>query len=154
MNIHPDFEELLKLLEEHKVEYMIVGGYAVAYHGYPRFTKDIDIFFSPARNNARRIQCALMAFGFKENEVPIEAFVTPGNVLTFGVIPSRVGLINEIDAVSYEEARKRVVRGRYGSVEVNFIGFEDLVRNKKATPRTRDKGDAEELTQQKDSTDG
>ena len=86
--------------------------------------------------------------------MPIKAFTTPGNVLTFGVIPSRVDLINEIDAVSYEEAQERVVRGRYGSVEVNFIGFEDLVRNKKAIPRTRDKGDVEELTQQEDATDG
>lgn len=148
MNIHPDFEELLRLLEEHQVEYMIVGGYAVAYHGYPRFTKDIDIFFNLSQENARRIQRALIAFGFKENEVPIQAFTTLGNVLTFGVIPSRVDLINEIDAVSYEEARKRIVRGKYGRVEVSFIGFDDLVRNKKATPRTRDKGDIEELTQQ------
>jgi hypothetical protein len=148
MNIHPDFEELLRLLEEHEVEYMIVGGYAVAYHGYPRFTKDIDIFFNLSQENACRIQRALIAFGFKENEVPIQAFTTLGNVLTFGIVPSRVDLINEIDAVSYEEARKRIVRGRYGRVEVSFIGFEDLVRNKKATPRTRDKGDVEELTQQ------
>lgn len=107
MNIHPDFEELLRLLEEHEVEYMIVGGYAVAYHGYPRFTKDIDIFFNFSQENACRIQRALVDFGFKENEVPIQAFTTLGNVLTFGVVPSRVDLINEIDAVSYEEARKR-----------------------------------------------
>jgi len=153
MNIHPDFEELLKLLEEHKVEYMIVGGYAVAYHGYPRFTKDIDIFFNPTEENACRIQRALIGFGFNENDVPIKAFTTPGNVLTFGVIPSRVDLINEIDAVSYEDAQKKAVRGRYGSVEVNFIGYVDLVRNKKATPRTRDKGDAEELIKQEDARD-
>lgn len=120
----------------------------MAYHGYPRFTKDIDIFFNLSRENALRVQHALVAFGFKENEVPVQAFTTLGNVLTFGVIPSRVDLINQIDAVSYEDARKRLVRGKYGHVEVNFIGFEDLVRNKKATPRTRDKGDVEELTQQ------
>jgi len=110
MNIHPDFEELLRLLEEHHVEYMIVGGYAVAYHGYPRFTKDIDIFFNISRENASRIQQAFIAFGFKDNEVPVQAFTTLGNVLTFGVIPSRVDLINQIDAVSYEDARKRAVR--------------------------------------------
>lgn len=99
---------------------MIVGGYAVAYHGYPRFTKVIDIFFNSTDENARRLQHALIAFGFKKEEVPIEAFTSSGNVLTFGVIPTRVDLINEIDAVSYEEAQKKVVRGTYGSVEVTL----------------------------------
>ena len=108
----------------------------------------VVIFFNLSEENACRIQRALVAFGFRADEVPIHAFTTLGNVLTFGIIPSRVDLINEIDAVSYEEARKRMVRGKYGRVEVSFIGFEDLVRNKKATPRTRDKGDVEELTQQ------
>lgn len=148
MNIHPDFEELLRLLEEHGVEYMIVGGYAVAYHGHPRFTKDIDVFFCVTDENAQRLRRALTAFGFGEEDLPLEAFTTLGNVLTFGVVPTRVDLINDIDGVTYDEARPNVVRGRYGHVEVTFIGFADLVRNKKATPRAKDKGDVEELTQQ------
>ena len=147
MNIHPDFEELLRLLEGHGVEYMIVGGYAVAYHGHPRFTKDIDVFFQMSEDNAGRLRQALIAFGFREEDLPLEAFMTVGNVLTFGVVPTRVDLVNEIDGVTYEQARPNVVRGNYGGVEVTFIGFDDLVRNKKATPRTRDKGDIEELTQ-------
>ncbi len=147
MNTHPDFEELLRLLEEHDVEYMIVGGYAVAYHGYPRFTKDIDVFFRMTPRNATRLQRALVAFGFREEDLPLDVFTTRRNVLTFGVVPTRVDLINDIDGVTYEEARRNVVRGRYGSVEVTFIGFDDLVRNKRATPRARDKGDVEELTQ-------
>jgi len=148
MNIHPDFEELLRLLEEHGVEYMIVGGYAVAYHGHPRFTKDIDLFFRVTDENAQRLRHALVAFGFREENLPLEAFTTAGNVLTFGVVPTRVDLINDIDGVTYDEARPDVVRGRYGDVEVNFIGLADLVKNKKATPRAKDKGDVEELTQQ------
>jgi hypothetical protein len=153
MNIHPDFEELLRLLEEHAVEYMIVGGYAVAYHGYPRFTKDIDVFFQMSENNVGRLRHALIAFGFREEDLPLEAFMTVGNILTFGVVPTRVDLINEIDGLTYEEARSNVVRGNYGGVEVTFIGFDDLIRNKKATPRIRDKGDIEELTQQEDAAD-
>ena len=148
MNIHPDFEELLRLLEEFGIEYMIVGGYAVAYHGYPRFTKDIDLFFRLTSENALRLRQALMAFGFREEDLPLEAFTTAGNVLTFGIAPTRVDLINEIDGVTYDEAYPNVVRGKYGDVDVTFIGLADLVKNKKATPRIKDKGDVEELGQQ------
>ena len=154
MNIHPDFEELLRLLEEHGVEYMIVGGYAVAYHGYPRFTKDIDVFFQMSEDNVGRLRQALITFGFREEDLPLEAFLTAGNVLTFGAVPTRVDLINEIDGITFEEARPNVVRGNYGGVKVTFIGFDDLVKNKKATPRTKDKGDVEELTQQEDPGNG
>lgn len=147
MNIHPDFEELLRLLEEHAIEYMIVGGYAVAFHGFPRFTKDIDLFFRLTSENAIRLRQALVDFGFREEELPIEAFTTIGNVLTFGTAPTRVDLINEIDGVTYDEARPNVVRGKYGDVEVTFIGLADLLKNKKSTPRTKDKGDVEELEQ-------
>lgn len=147
MNIQPDFEELFRLLEEHGVDYMIVGGYAVAFHGYPRFTKDIDLFFQMTEENALCLRSALVDFGFPMDELPIEAFITKGNVLTFGMTPSRVDLLNEIDGISYDEARTGVVKGRYGTVTVSFIGLKELLRNKRATPRARDKGDVEELTQ-------
>jgi predicted nucleotidyltransferase len=147
MNIHPDFEELLRLLEEHKVEYMIIGGYAVAYHGYPRFTKDIDVFFRVTDENALRLRQALVAFGFQEEDLPLEVFKTVGNVLTFGTVPSRVDLINAIDGVTYDEASSNAIRGRYGNIEVSFIGLPDLLKNKKATPRAKDKGDVDELVQ-------
>ena len=147
MNIHPDFEELLRLLEEHDVDYMIVGGYAVAYHGYPRFTKDLDVFFDASDENVGRLREALMAFAFRGEDVPPNAFTTKGNILTFGTAPTRVDLINEIDGVTFEDAKPNVVRGTYGEVEVAFIGREDLVKNKQATPRAKDKGDVEELTQ-------
>jgi len=148
MNIHPDFEELLRLIEEHGIEYMIVGGYAVAYHGYPRFTKDIDLFFRMTSENALRLRQALVKFGFNEENLPLDAFTTAGNVLTFGIAPARVDLLNEIDGVTFDEARPNAVRGRYGNVDVTFIGLADLVKNKKATPRIKDKGDVEELGQQ------
>ena len=154
MNIHPDFEELLRLLEEHGVDYMIVGGYAVAYHGYPRFTKDIDVFFDSSDDNVDRLRNALIAFAFREEELPREAFTTKGHVLTFGVAPTRVDLINDIDGITYDEARPNAVRGTYGGVTVTFIGFNDLIRNKRSTPRTRDKADVEELTPPDDATDG
>ena len=147
MHIHPDFEELLQLLEERRVEYMIVGGYAVAFHGYPRFTKDIDIFFESSPENVERLRGVLVSFGFQEENLPAEAFTKPGNVLTFGIIPTCVDLINAIDGITYAKAKANVVRGTYGAVEVSFIGFDDLIRNKRATPRTKDKVDVEELAQ-------
>ena len=125
MNIHPDFEELLRLIEEHGIEYMIVGGYAVAYHGYPRFTKDIDLFFRLTNDNALRLRQALVKFGFREEDLPLDAFTTTGNVLTFGIAPARVDLLNEIDGITFDEARPNVVRGKYGNVEVTFIGLAD-----------------------------
>ena len=147
MNIHPDFEELLLLLEDHHVEYMIVGGYAVAFHGYPHFTHDIDIFYDSGVENITRIRRALIAFGFNEKEVPEEVFRKKGNILTFGIPPSRVDLINEIDGVTFEDAKPNSIRGNYGKVKVTFIGFCDLIKNKTATARPKDKLDAEELTQ-------
>ena len=96
--------------------------------GYPRFTKDIDVFFQVTEENACRLRQVLVDFGFREENLPIEAFTTIGNVLTFGVVPVRVDLINEIDGVTYEAARPNVVRGTYGGVEVTFIGFDDLIK--------------------------
>jgi len=151
MNIHPDFEELLRLLEENNVEYMIVGGYAVAFHGHPRFTKDIGVFYLASGDNVVRLRAALLAFGFTAGELPTEAFCDPANVLTFGAAPSRVDLLSKIDGVNFHDAKNSVVRGRYGTVEVTFIGRDDLIRNKQSTKRTRDKADVEELTQSDDS---
>jgi predicted nucleotidyltransferase len=132
---------------------MIVGGYAVAYHGHPRFTKDLDLFFRLSEENASRLRQALVAFGFTDENLPREAFTTPGTVLTFGVAPSRVDLLNNIDGVTYDEALPNMVWGAYGGVRVPFIGLADLIRNKQATPRAKDKGDVEELRQQVERTD-
>ena len=146
MSIQPDFEEFLRLLEKHKVDYMIVGGYAVAFHGFPRFTKDMDVFFDASPGNIDKLRHVLVAFGFGEQDLPAEVFAQKGNVLAFGVIPVRIDLLNDIDGVSYADAKRNAVRGKYGRVEVSFIGREELVRNKRATPRARDKADVEELT--------
>jgi hypothetical protein len=124
---------------------MVVGGYAVAFHGFPRFTKDIDIFFEASLENVDRLRAALAAFGFDPADLPKQAFLDTGSMLTFGVAPARVDLLNEIDGVSYAEAKPNTVRGTYGSTEVVFIGRKELIRNKRATQRPRDAVDADEL---------
>jgi hypothetical protein len=124
---------------------MIVGGYAVAYHGAPRFTKDIDVFFDATLANAGRLRAALVDFGFQAATVPDDVLLKPGAVIAIGIEPVRIDLLNAIDGVTFAEAREGVVRGNYGSVEVAFIGRDDLIRNKRASGRHRDLGDVEEL---------
>ncbi|MEW6355556.1 MAG: nucleotidyltransferase [Planctomycetota bacterium] len=145
MTTQPDFEELLRLFEENKVRYMIIGGYAVAYHGYPRFTKDIDIFFANSPDNVKRVRAALLAFGFSESEAPESLLAEMGNIIRFGVPPVQVDLVNQIDGVTFEETERNAVRGRYGRVQVSFIGKTDLIRNKRASGRPRDQVDADAL---------
>jgi hypothetical protein len=145
MNIQPDFAEFLRLLETHRVEYMIVGGYAVAFHGFPRFTKDIDVFFENSDANVARLRLALVDFGFQEASILPEMLRTPGKILAIGIAPVRIDLLNQIDGVTFAEARGNAVRGSYGDVQVSFIGRTDLIRNKSSTPRLKDKADVEEL---------
>jgi len=145
MNIQQDFKELLQLLEKHNVAYMIVGGYAVAFYGFPRFTKAIDIFFEATRENVEKIIEALINFGFSQEDLNKALFTTKGNIVTFGVAPVRIDFINEIDGVKFNDAKAERVRGKYGDTEVFFISKEHLLENKKATPRAKDKIDVEEL---------
>lgn len=146
MNIQQDFEELLKLLEEHNVDYLIVGGYAVAFHGYPRFTKDIDIFYEGSLSNVKKLQKALLKFGFSIKDLPEKVFLAKGNIITFGIEPVRVDIINDIDGVAFSGAWKKKVRGNYGDVEVNFISKIDLIKNKTSARRLQDKVDVEKLS--------
>lgn len=146
MTTHADFEDFFRLLNEHGVEYMIVGGYAVAYHGYPRFTKDVDVFYANTRVNAQRLQSVLVAFGFQASSIPLEVIEKPNAVLSIGLEPVRIDLLNAIAGVLFEEAWPNVVAGRYGATKVLFIGKEELLRNKRSTGRQRDLGDVEELS--------
>ncbi|HMO52383.1 MAG TPA: hypothetical protein PKE26_14445 [Kiritimatiellia bacterium] len=145
MNTQPDFEEFLSLLKTHRVEYMLVGGYAVAFHGYPRFTKDLDVFYRRQTENVARLRAALVAFGFGQDDVNDLTLETEGEIIRFGVAPVMIDLINHIDGVTYEEADPHVVEGCYGNTPARFIGREHLLKNKRATPRAKDKVDANEL---------
>lgn len=124
---------------------MIVGGYAVAFYGYPRFTKDIDVFYDNSPENIDAVREALLKFGFDEKAIPQEAFLEKGSIIKFGIEPVRVDMLNEIDGVVFEDIFPNIVRGKYGSISVNFIGKDDLIKNKKASGRTQDKLDLENL---------
>jgi len=145
MEAQPDFKELLALFDDHRVSYMIVGGYALAFHGAPRFTGDLDIFVKPDRENAQRIVAALDAFGFASLRLTASDFELPDQVIQLGVSPVRIDLITSITGVSWDEALAGRVPSTYGDVPVYYIGREQFVLNKRATGRKRDIADLEAL---------
>jgi len=145
MAVQPDFRDLLALFGKHDVECMIVGAYALAFHGAPRFTGDIDIFVRPDPQNAERILAALAEFGFGSVGLTAQDFTEPGQVIQLGVPPVRVDLITSLTGVSWDQAYRGRAEGTYGRVRVNYIGREQFVANKKATGRKRDLADLEAL---------
>ena len=145
MKVQPDFKELLALLNVLNVEYVIVGGYALAFHGVPRYTGDLDILVNPVPVNARRILAALEEFGFGSLGLNAEDFILPGRVVQLGVPPVRVDFITSLTGVPWSEAFAGRVAGRYGDVPVYFIGRDQFIANKRATGRKRDWADLEAL---------
>jgi hypothetical protein len=114
MEVQTDFRDLLALFNAHKVDYIIVGGYALAFHGVPRYTGDIDIFIKPDSKNAKRILLALDEFGFKSLKLTIDDFVNPETVVQLGVVPVRIDLLTSLTDLSWEEAFSGRVEGKYG----------------------------------------
>jgi hypothetical protein len=145
MEIYPDFKELLELLNAKKVEYLVVGGHALAHHGFIRATKDIDVYVHPTQENAHRVMDALDAFGFGKTGLKEEDFEKPDQIIQLGFPPVRIDLITSINGVSWEQAAGGASQGDYGGTPVPFIGRAELIANKKAAGRARDLADAEEL---------
>ena len=145
MNIHEDFEEFLKFLNEEHVEYVIIGGYAVAFHGYVRVTKDLDVLFRNSRDNISRLRSALTAFGFRADSLEDVAFSEEGKIVRMGVAPVMIELLNAVSGLSFDEIWMNRETGQYGTVNAFFISLKDLLINKKASGRPQDIADFEEL---------
>lgn len=145
METQPDFRELLALFNAHHVEYLIVGGYALAFHGAPRFTGDLDILVKPDAANAERILTALKVFGFAAMGLTQSDFESPDQVVQLGVPPVRIDLITSLTGVSWDEAWAGRTAGNYGDIPVYFIGREQFIANKRVTGRTKDLADLEML---------
>lgn len=140
-----DFEEFLKSLRAHKVEYLLIGGYAVAWHGYPRATADLDVWIRVSPENARRVVDALFEFGFESPELTPELFLKIPGIVRMGVPPVRIEILTEISGVKFDDCYSRRIVDRLGTTEVDIIGFEDLRLNKKASGRFKDLDDLENL---------
>jgi len=145
MEVQPDFRELLALFNAHKVKYVIVGGYALAFHGAPRATGDIDLFIEPNAHNAKRILTVLTEFGFGSLGLVQKDFENPGNVIQLGVPPVRVDILTSLTGVSWQEAYKGRVKGFYGDVVVWYLGLKQFRANKRAIARKKDQADLEAL---------
>ncbi len=145
MEVQPDFKDLLGLFNEHKVEYMIVGGYALAYHGAPRYTGDIDIYVKPDSQNAELIMKALADFGFSSVGLTVKDFENPDKVIQLGVPPVRVDIITSISGILWKDAFLGCVDGKYGNVPVKYIGLNEFIINKRTTGRKKDLSDLEAL---------
>ena len=145
MEAQPDFRELLALFNEHEVEYMIVGGYALAFHGAPRYTGDMDIFVRLDTDNAHRILAALDAFGFGSVGLTAADFENSDKVVQLGVPPIRVDIMTSLTGVSWEDAFASRTEGKYGDVPVYYIGRERFISNKRAIGRKKDLADLEAL---------
>ena len=147
MEIQQDFRDLLELFNSHKVEYIIVGGYALAFHGAPRYTGDIDIYVKPDAGNAQQIVSALDEFGFGSVGLAAADFEKPGQVIQLGVPPVRIDIITSIGGVSWDEAFTGQVAGKYGDIQVYYLGREQFLKNKRAVGRKKDLADIEALGQ-------
>ncbi|RJP93672.1 MAG: hypothetical protein C4518_05665 [Desulfobacteraceae bacterium] len=145
MEVQKDFKELLELFNVHHVDYLIVGGYALALHGSPRYTGDIDLLIKPDQKNAERILKSLDAFGFGSIGLREEDLTTPEKVIQLGYPPVRIDIMTSLSGVSWEEAYNGRVSGRYGDIQIFYIGREQLILNKKTTSRKKDLADLEAL---------
>lgn len=145
MEIHPDFKELLELLNAHEVEYLIVGGYALALHGSPRFTGDLDIYINTHRSNAKKVLCVLREFGFGALNLSEEDFTADDQIVQLGVPPVRIDFVTSIDGVAWEAAWKNRAKGDWASVPVAYLNRADFIANKRASGRLKDLADIEAL---------
>jgi len=145
MEVQPDFRELLALLNAHSVEYMIVDGYALAFHGAPRYTGDMDLYVRPTPENARRILAALDAFGFGSLGLRAKDFSRRDRAVQLGVPPVRLDLITSLSGVTWEQCWAGRQAVLYGDVPVSFIGRVQFIANKRAVGRTEDLADLEAL---------
>lgn len=140
-----DFKEFLKLFNANRVEYLLVGGYAVGLHGYPRATIDLDVWIQATDANAARVIDALRTFGFDALALEPRLFTDPRSIVRFGVPPFRIELMTSIDGVQFEPCRTRAVTLDLDGVAVPVISLSDLRVNKRAAGRHKDLADLDNL---------
>lgn len=145
MPLTKDSREFVECLNSNKVDFLIVGALAVSWHGFPRYSADIDFLLRPSAENAQRVVAALKQFGFGSLGLTVADLVQEDRVIQLGVEPNRIDLMTSISGVSFEEAWRSRVQGTLDGMEVNFIGRDALIRNKIASARGKDLIDVEEL---------
>lgn len=145
MSLPPDFSEYLRLLNCHDADYLLVGGFAVGFHGYPRATSDMDIWIGQSPKNAGRVVAAIRAFGFETPNLTEDLFLQRRRIVRMGHPPIRIEVMNEIDGVIFEECRAAAVLTYLDGVQVPIISLADLKRNKLANGSPKDIDDLQQL---------
>ena len=145
MKLPPDWREFIELLNSNGVEYVVVGGHAVGYHGYPRYTGDIDFFVRASEANAAALARTLAGFGFAGASDLESVLTEPDKIIQLGRPPNRIDLLTSISGVSFDEAVRDGVTVSMDGVPVRMIGRRALLKNKRNTGRTKDRADAEEI---------
>ena len=141
MRIEKDFAEFVRLLNKHKVRYLIVGAYAVSFHARPRYTSDIDFLVEPEKHNVQRLLRVLKDFGFGAIGLKEEDFLNPDFVVQLGYEPVRIDILSSLEAVDFSKAYESRVSGKFGKQKAWFIPLDDLIRNKRAVKRKQDEAD-------------
>ncbi len=145
MELSKDFKEFLELLNVHKVKYLIVGGYAVNFHGYPRYTKDIDLWIWLKKENLTSLLSALQEFGINADSLSEGDLYEKSNIIQLGYEPHRIDLLMDVDGIDFESCFRKRKTVTLDDVAVNFLGIDDLILAKKSMGRLQDLADAEQL---------
>ena len=145
IRLHPDFREFLKLLNAVRVEYLLIGGYAVGYYGYARTTLDMDIWIALKPGNANKMMRVMSRFGFPAGSVDVSAFLDKSRSLRLGLPPVRLEIMTDISGVKFDACYARRRRVTVDGIKINLIALEDLRRNKLASGRHKDLDDMEHL---------
>lgn len=150
MDLAPDFNEFCGLLNAHRVEFVIVGAHALAFHGAPRFTGDLDILVRPTEANAERLLRAIAEFGFPIEALPVAKVMAPGSIIEMGVVPVQIHVMSQIDGVSWQEVWQSREAAPSGTHEIAFIGRDAYLKNKRAAGRPKDLADVAALERRAD----
>jgi hypothetical protein len=145
IHLPPDFKDFLQLLNSHQVEYLLIGGYAVGYHGYPRATGDMDIWIAIHPQNAEKVVAALREFGFDLPELQVELFLEEKRVIRMGTPPLKIDITTSISGVSFAECYAERIVETFDGIPVNVINLNHLKTNKKASGRLQDLTDLQNL---------
>ena len=145
LELPQDFKEFFELLNSEKVEYLLVGGYAVGLHGYMRATGDIDAWVNPTPENATRVVRALRRFGFSAGSLAEDAFASPQKIFQIGVPPIRIDILTSVSGLGFDGSYKNRRAADLDGVEVQLISLEDLKTNKRASGRNKDLADLDNL---------
>lgn len=147
MEHNPDFKDLFHLLEKERVEYLIVGAYALIYYATPRYTKDVDIWIRPVSENIKNLWTALEKFGAPLIDITPDDFLNPNIIYQIGIEPNRIDILTSIPGLEFDAAWKNKAVSNYAGEEIYILSLDDLIKSKETTDRPQDRMDLKILSE-------